>query len=81
MSADYGIALTGIRNAALDLNRAARRIAHAGLHAESVAPGAGASDPATDLIAAKRAVLAGKANLKALSLQDEVAEATLDLLA
>jgi predicted Zn-dependent protease len=82
MSNIYAISLNGVCNAEQRLDGAAHRIVKTGLSSPEISGGTKAgSDIASDLVDLKQAEIAGKANLRALSTQDELEKDALNLFA
>jgi hypothetical protein len=82
MSNIYAISLNGICNAEQRLDSAAGRIVKTGLSSSVISGGSKAdSDVASDMVNLKQAEIAVKANLQALSMQDELEKDAINLLA
>lgn len=82
MSNIYAISLNGVCDAEQRLDGAARRIVKTGLSSPEISGGSkDDSDIASDLVDLKQAEIAGKANLRALSTQDELEKDALNLFA
>ena len=93
MGYDYSISMEGVRAAECRLNNAAGRIARAGSelnYPQVETPGAmnitdrftfsGSADIADALVEARQAKQMAQANLKVISLQDEISKTALDLI-
>jgi hypothetical protein len=76
MSNICAISLNGVMNAEQSFDGAARRIANTNLGSPN-----NSGDLATDLVDLKQAEIAGKANLRAISSQDELEKDALNLFA
>jgi hypothetical protein len=74
MSNIYAISLNGVMNAEQSLDGAARRIVNTNLGSPK-----SSGDLATDLVDLKQAEIAGKANLRVISSQDELEKDALNL--
>jgi hypothetical protein len=80
MSENYAVSLNGIRDAERSLDEASRRIAKTGPRSSEISANSEAeSDIAMNLIDAKRAEITAKANMRALSMQDELEKDALNL--
>jgi hypothetical protein len=80
MSNIYAISLNGVCNAEQRLDGAARRIVKTSLNSSELSGDSKAeSDIASDMVDLKQAEIAVKANLRALSTQDELEKDSLNL--